>query len=286
MHKSLSSLSNTSRFYQGLLIGAVLLLMIAAFWYTSRSELSASVITTSTENPIHSLTVIDNTFAAIATKHCTDSQTQHRYFAIRSDDWRQINEWQQRMGFNVTRLLANGELTQEPHPYIYYDEAALVSLAKQADEDALYWLALRWQHSNVIQVQFDHLIEDKNIVIPRLLHEAALLGHVPAMQTQVERYQRAIAANGQSSDFPDWAIHARAWQWVMAWRTGDMPNTQALENDNELQALRLSEQLIADLQQRRAVLNKLALNNQRPAALMQLKHLSTHCEPAHIAAAH
>ncbi len=277
---------NTTRFYLGILISLILLLITASLWHTQRTTLSKQLLTTAMKNTSRSSYSTHSVPTVKATQHCSVSEAQQRFFTMSSDDWRQINDWQQRMGFNLTRLLASGDLTQEPHPYLYYDETALVSLAKQSDEDALYWLALRWQNSSVVQVQFDHLIEDKHIVIPRLFHTAALLGHVPAMQTQVERYQRAIAADGQSSDFPDWAIHARAWQWVMAWRTGDMPNTPALENDHELQALRLSEQFIADLQQRRFALNKPMLKNQKPAALSQLQHLATHCEPAHIAALH
>ncbi len=204
------------------------------------------------------------------------------YQQLSNDEWRALNDWQQDLGLNQTRLLANGDITQELSPYAHMDDRVLHGLAHQHDANALYWLAIHLQQSNTKTARYDAQDEDKTIVVARLLQEAALLGHVPAIQALVQSLQQQIATFGQREQFPDWAIRARAWQWLIAWRMQQLPEaSEALSTDNEVQALNLTQQMIRDIEQRRQQLQLPPLNNQRPAVIARLSQSATDCEPAH-----
>ncbi len=213
------------------------------------------------------------------TARCDQDSTQisiQFYRKLAPTEWRRLNDWQRERGLSQTRLGANGELAQEPSPYLQYDTGTLRQLAINDDAEARYWLAMKYRESGQPIATLAGEPEDATLVITRLLSTAATLGHVQAMLAIGNGfYQQAVEASapGQSpiEAYPDLLIKARAWQQVAAWRMGRLPDQEgALPADLEQQAGQLAGQLIADIEQSRNQQGLPVLDNVVPDSLIGL----------------
>lgn len=182
------------------------------------------------------------------------TRTLQQYRKFSAQDWRSLNQWQQERGLSQTRLRADQELMQEPSPYLQYDPGSLQSLANSGDADAQYWLAMKYRELAIAQVPSGNGndTEDAQLVIARLLQQAAQAGHVQAMLAISQRYHEQLPTSQPEQAFPDLQIKARAWTHVAAWRLGQLADTgSALPVELEAQAAQLASQLISDMQQQR-----------------------------------
>lgn len=199
--------------------------------------------------------------------------TSQTFRVLSPQAWRELNAWQRERGLAQTRQRADGELVQEPSPYLHYDNASLRLLADSGDADAMYWLAIHYQQPQEFAADHDRHRDDPALRIPQLLDRAALHGHVPAMLALGDYYyQQALADSPHqppAQSHPDLQIKARAWQQVADWRLGQRPRSDlALTEALETQAAQLARQLIADLQQRREQQGLPALDNSLPHAVL------------------
>jgi len=198
------------------------------------------------------------------------------YQQLTPQDWRALNAWQSERGLSQTRLRTDGELTQEPSAYLAFDSATLRQLAETGDADAAFWLAMQYQQRTEPTVGAGEQREDREIVIPQLLDQAAVAGHVQAMLALGNRYyQQATAATPAghyaAQTYPDLLIKSRAWQHVADWRMGRLPHKEnALPSDLEQQSARLAQQQIIDIQQRRDQRGLRALDNVVPPAMIKV----------------
>ncbi|MFZ5844284.1 MAG: hypothetical protein ACOY3E_15465 [Pseudomonadota bacterium] len=234
---------------------------------------------TATADQLHAKT----TTADRSTAPCDpdpDRRTLQRYRQLSAQEWRNLNQWQQERGLSQTRLRADHDLMQEPSPYLHYDVGSLQRLAAVGDADAQYWLATQYRDSGEQQIHAEHGSEDAQLVIARLLQQAAHAGHVPAMLAISQRYHEQLTASANAQDFPDLQIKARAWLHVAAWRLGRLPDrSTALADEREAQAAQLATQLIEELQQQRQRQGLPAFSNVVPdavIALLQAGHTG-HC---------
>ncbi len=227
-----------------------------------------------------SLVAASGIAATASCNHDPSLRTLQHYRQLSAQDWRRLNQWQQERGLSQTRLRADNELMQEPSPYLHYDTGSLESIASSGDADAQYWLAMKYRDSGAAKVPSEHGSEDAQLVIAKLLQQAASAGHVQAMQTISQRYYEQLQATNAAADFPDLQIKARAWTRVAAWRLGQLADaSSALPQALESQAAQLASQLIDELQQQRQQQGLPAFNNVVPDAVIGLLQAGSteHC---------
>ncbi|QGX40217.1 hypothetical protein [Permianibacter aggregans] len=209
---------------------------------------------------------------ALNAEHCqTEPGSVSAYQQLDALQWRELHRWQAERGLSLTVLQTDNSLKQQPSAYQHYSAAQLQALAEQGDANAMHFYAERLQKSDAPTATYHGQPEDRRLLTQQLWRQAAVQGHVPAMLAIADWYRQA------SEDFSQPEVQRQqtsvqwlAWRYLADWRLGLLPQRLSVSAEIHEQALLSLQQHQQWLQQQRQQLGLLPLDNQVPAAIVQL----------------
>lgn len=185
--------------------------------------------------------------------------------------WRELHRWQAERGLSLTVLQTDNSLKQQSSVYQHYSAAQLQALAEQGDANAMHFYAEQLQKSDAPTATYHGQQEDRRLLTQQLWRAAAVQGHVPAMLAIADWYRQASEDLSQPETPRQQArVQWLAWRYLADWRLGLLPQRISVATEIHEQALVSLLQHQQWLQQQRQQMGLLPLDNQVPAAIVQL----------------
>lgn len=205
-------------------------------------------------------------------EHCqSEPGSVAAYQQLDAVQWRELHRWQSERGLSLTVLQTDASLKQQPSVYQHYSAAQLQALAEQGDADAKHFYAEQLKQSDAPTAVYQGQQEDRHLLMQQLWREAAVHGHVPAMLAIADSYRQASEDFSQpEAQRQQASVQWLAWRYLADWRLGLLPQRLSVPPEIHERALLALQQHQQWLQQRRQQLGLLPLENQVPAAIVQL----------------